>query len=107
MFMPLAGLGRRGFSRFKRFAPPGLRFTPPGLVKRYATRPGELKPPTPGGFRRRPMPAFLRRVPEGLQGMPTKSGVELLSWVKENEPRAWAAIVKRVPAAALAVQKAG
>lgn len=98
---PLAGLGRRGFaSRIKKIA----RATRPPMP---GGRP--FKPPIPGGFTKyNPMPARYRRfAPAGLSGMPTKSGVEFLAWVKENEPLAWAAIVKRVPAAALAVQKAG
>jgi hypothetical protein len=70
-------------------------------------QPAYVKPPL------KPAPATRARDPrEWLQELTPievepQSGVELLQYVRDNEPRAWAAIQEAVPQAAMAVNKSG
>jgi hypothetical protein len=55
--------------------------------------------------KRAPLRPSLGAAPRG--GVTPTAGASFLSYIKEHEPRAWAAIVKRVPQASVAVNKAG
>jgi len=86
----LSGLGlRRGKRRgWKRRV--ALRVGPDGRMRQF------VKPPQLGAAPR-----------SNGKAVEPAAGVQLLAYLKQHEPRAWSAIVRLVPAAAVAVHKSG